>query len=157
MNKTEDWILNYLDNKRSLAKKVIVEQKKNRSYKNGEKNLEKQIYQQIKLYLDFAIKEPSCWHNVEVSNNQRSLFPITTKKEFAEKTIVEEWPSIEIFWRPTQTDYTKMVFLEVKIPGKDVEPYQADFHNKLRARGHKVFVVHSEKEVKENLKNLGVV
>lgn len=155
MNIVEEWMLNYIDTKKKITKEVIVVKKKNRSPCEAEKIIEKKIHKQIKTYLDLVIKEPSCWHTVEVSNNQKGVWAMINQKERTLKGVVTGWPDIEIFW--IDEDKLKMIFLEVKMPGKNAEPHQEEIHNKLRKRGHEVYVVHSVYEVEEALKDMGVI
>lgn len=119
--------------------------------------LEDTIHKYIADYLRLVIKAPSVWHTVEVSNNQKGFWAMLNQKNRTRKGVRTGWPDIELGWRSPQFENTKLVFMEVKIPGVDAEPHQKVLHDELRGYGHLVYVVHSVSEVEAILKQLGVI
>jgi len=122
--------------------------------------LENQIHFAIARYLDLVIKQPSRWHTVEVSNQQKGRAGMFKQIALKKKGCRTGWPDITVYNKIYIEDYPsafQMIFFEVKIPGKDAEPHQKALHDELREDGHYVFVVHSVEEVEKILKDLGVV
>lgn len=125
--------------------------------------LENQIHTAIARYLDFVIKRPSRWHTVEVSNQQGSRAGMFKQIALKKKGVRTGWPDIEILWTQLAGkgflwEYaTKLIFFEVKIPGKDADERQKILHQELREDGHYVYVVHSIEEVIAIFEELGVI
>jgi len=117
---------------------------------------EKSLHKQIAQYLTMVIRPPSFWQTVEVSNNRGGVQASYNQRERKEKGVITGYPDIEIFWRG-EFENTKLVCLEIKIPGEKAKPHQEEIHMWLRVLGHQVYVVHSIDEVTATLKKVGII
>lgn len=132
---------------------------KKQKHSGTNRALESIIHKAIAQYLRTIIKRPSRWQTIEVSNNQSGKWAMINQKQRTAKGIITGWPDIEIFITKHYPDFisNELIFLEIKIPGKDAEPHQAALHKELREDGHEVFVVHSVDEVKDIFEKLGII
>jgi hypothetical protein len=118
--------------------------------------LENKIHREIADYLNLVIKRPSRWWTIEVSNQSSGKAAMLRQMALKRKGVVTGTPDIQIMWRDSFY-ITKLIFLEVKIPGGKLTEKQESLHEELKEDGHWVSVVSSVEDVQNILKNLGVI
>lgn len=140
-------------------------------YRNIERVLEKQkdthreitpseaaIHNTIADYLNTVIKRPSRWHTVEVSNQAKGKAAMIRQMALKRRGVKTGWPDIEIFHMAGGDDWPlQVIFLEVKVPGAKLTAAQEELHKELKEDRHNVYVVHGYEEVREILKEEGVI
>lgn len=114
------------------------------------------IHCAIASYLNTAIKRPSRWWTIEVSNQSSGKAAMLRQIGLKKKGVVTGTPDIMIMWRHKYGTLSSLIFLEVKVPGGKLTEKQEALHKELREDGHHVHVVHSVDEVIIILKELGV-